>query len=289
VKAWKRLVVAVLVAVAVCAVSALVVVADDVCYTDLRISGTGNAWVDRNHAFSGMVADRPEFNNTYQISPFESVSVATFYDGAGRWICSICYDKIMNPPDFSFGTIVYMFGNTSDSATPPQTGWELLGLIPGGVVFDVNTPTMMSGGEPCSPPPSPPLVIIPMGEAGPSELLDVVIPIIEGEEPLMAGTQVLTAIHEVGAVITGNCQILGATGYPTGASYIHVYLYSVDIATRPETVVLLSHWMAHFNRDTLEYEIAVDTMELAPGYYDIYLSFQDGTAYTFRIQLIPAE
>ena len=134
-----------------------------------------------------------------------------------------------------------------------------------------------------------PLVIIPTVEAGPELLLDIVLPVVEGEEPLMAGERVLTAIHVVGEMVTGSCQILGATGVPTCIAPVRVFLYSVDITTRPETIVFLSHAMADYNWDTLEYDFAVDTTGMEPGYYDLHLLFKDGSAEIFRIQLVAPE
>jgi hypothetical protein len=129
--------------------------------------------------------------------------------------------------------------------------------------------------------------VVPTGDAGPEEFLDEILPVPEGEDPPMAGEEELAATHVVGDIITGSCQLLGPTGAPTTAGYVHLYLYSVDIATDPETRELLDHWAATFNWTTYEFELAYDTAGLAPGYYDLRLSFADGSIETFRIQLVP--
>ena len=132
------------------------------------------------------------------------------------------------------------------------------------------------------------LAPIPTGDAGPDEFLDIVLPLAEGEEPPMIGEVPLVAVHAVGDVVTGSCQFLNSHGQPGLAGYIHIYVYSVDVDTRPETRELVAHWMANYNWDTQEYEIAWDTSELAPGYYDLRLYFgSPDTAQTFRMELAP--
>jgi hypothetical protein len=142
-----------------------------------------------------------------------------------------------------------------------------------------------------------PLVIIPTGAAsaggggavgdttGAGHFLDGVLPVLEGEEPPMAGQLPLTAVHAVGDIVTGGCQIIDETGYPTCGSWVHIYVYSVDTNAVPETRVLVDHWMASYDMETGEYVIAWDTSELEPGYYDLQLSFEDGSDQVFRIQL----
>ncbi len=132
------------------------------------------------------------------------------------------------------------------------------------------------------------IVIVPTGEAGPEAFLDVVLPLGEGETPPMAGDEPLVATHVVGDLITGSCQFLGPSGNPTADGYIHLYLYSVDIASTPDALELIAHWTADFNWTTFEFEFAYDTSGFTPGYYDLRLSFPDGTSETFRVEVTPA-
>jgi|GEM_PF-4061909 len=127
----------------------------------------------------------------------------------------------------------------------------------------------------------------PAGMAGPGQFLDVVLPLAEGEEAPMIGTLPLAAIHEVGDIVTGACAFLNLIGSRTSAGFMHMFVSSVDLSTRPETVLLLSHWQSEYNPVSRQYEFAWDTSGLAPGYYDLRLFFGDpAPAQTFRIQLI---
>ena len=130
-------------------------------------------------------------------------------------------------------------------------------------------------------------VIVPTGDAGFGAFLDEVLPVIEGEIQPMAGDLPLTAIHAVGDVITGSCQILSAMGTPTCAGHIRVFLYAVDIATVPEATALLARWSADYSWDTHEFRIVLDTTGFAPGHYDLCLSFEGGLREVFRIELVP--
>lgn len=207
--------------------------------------------------------------------------------------------------NFFNGSVAWWI-NSSSSMTPPSLGWELhpdsvtyypetvdwgIPTVSGGSwVPDNDTPPTLSGGTECgNVNPPPPVIINPTGDAGPGAILDVIVPVLEGEEPPMVGELPLAAIHEVGNVVTGSLQLVDDAGNPAVDCYIRVYLYSVDIATRPETIVLLDHWTADFNWSTREYDLAVNTSGLAPGYYDLRLVCCDGSAQTLRIELLPAE
>jgi len=132
------------------------------------------------------------------------------------------------------------------------------------------------------------IVIVPTGAGGPEAFLDVLLPLGEGETAPLAGDEPLVASYVIGDLITGSCQFLGPSGNPTADGYVHLYLYSVDITATPEALELIAHWTADFNWTTFEFEFAYDTSGLTPGYYDLRLSFPDGTSQTFRIEVTPA-
>ena len=136
------------------------------------------------------------------------------------------------------------------------------------------------------------ITVIPTGDGGPDAFLDVLLSVAGGggsAGPIVIGDVPLAAVHTVGDIVTGSCQILGGPlGLPTGASFAHVYIYSVGDTVVPEAIVLLDHWMAEYNYGPHEFEFAWDTAGLAPGYYYIHLFFQDGSTETRCIQLIPA-
>ncbi|MCJ7753017.1 MAG: hypothetical protein MUP13_00490 [Thermoanaerobaculales bacterium] len=68
-------------------------------------------------------------------------------------------------------------------------------------------------------------------------------------------------------------------------SFIHIYIYSVDISGIPDFSALVDHWTVRYSFGASEYAFSWDTTGLAPGYYDIRLVFSNGTALMFRIQL----
>jgi hypothetical protein len=134
------------------------------------------------------------------------------------------------------------------------------------------------------------LTILPAGNAGPELFLDVVLPVPEGEDLPMAGLLPLAAIHVVGDVVSGGSMILDQSGLALWASFVHVYVYSVDITMDPEVSTLIVHWTCTYDWVTGEYPFSWDTTDLEPGYYDLYLVFEDGTTQIFRIQLtLPVE
>ncbi|MFC2082980.1 hypothetical protein ACFLSG_02960 [Candidatus Bipolaricaulota bacterium] len=280
----KRLIVVVMVAVAVCAVSVLVAVAAGECYTDVRISGTGNAWVDGYHPHHYMQYGRPEFES-WTWSGTRAISVSIVVSG-GDWICQVSvwqFTDPQNPWATITGQVQYVFANTSDSATPPKTGWTLAYSHEEGVHYPfVVSPPTMSGGEPCPPPLS--FVITGLGPEG--ALLDQPLDLAEGEDPPMVGLSPLAAIYDVGDLVTGACSIDDEAGRTVRGTGIHVYIYSVDIEPRPEVVTLLDHWTVN-QYDSVRggYGYSWDTSGYAPGYYDVHLSFADGTSHTCRTQL----
>jgi len=130
------------------------------------------------------------------------------------------------------------------------------------------------------------IVIVPTGDAGNGEFLDAVLPVTDGEAPPMAGERRLVATCTAGDIISGSCQILGPTRHPTLGGYVHLYLYSVNLSTVPESLWLISHWMADFNCDTWQFEFSCDTRDLSPGCYDLRLSFPDESSETLRIEVM---
>ena len=127
------------------------------------------------------------------------------------------------------------------------------------------------------------LRIEPAGEAG--SFLYRCLELEDGEEPPMVGLYPLAAIYEVGELVTGACSICDAAGSVMRGSYVHLYIYTVDIEPRPETRTLLDHWTVHYDRDAGGYTYSWDTTDIAPGYCDLYLSFADGSSHTCRIEL----
>ena len=148
--------------------------------------------------------------------------------------------------------------------------------------FDIDT---------LNPPPGTQwLFVEPMGSAGPEAFLDRCIEVPEGEEPPMAGESELSAVYEVGELVTGSCNVCNANGSIMRGTGVHVWVYSVDLSVRPEVGTLLDHWTVHYDGDCGAYAFEWDTTAYAPGIYDIRLGFEDESFVNIRIQLEePAE
>jgi len=158
--------------------------------------------------------------------------------------------------------------------------------IPAGVVEDIagnmnNASTSDDNKVTCLLP----LKVALTRSAGEGSFLDRCLDLEEGEEPPMVGLRPLTAIYEAGEAVSGACLILNPGGQPVRGSYIHVYIYWVNLEERPETVALLDHWIVRYDPEAGAYCYSWDTTETAPGTYDICLAFADGSGHTCRIQL----
>ena len=128
------------------------------------------------------------------------------------------------------------------------------------------------------------LSVLPGGVAG--GFLDRCLELAEGEEPPMIGDCPLAAAFECGEMIGGSCLVCGPCGETLYASYVHVYVYAVDVTTIPPTATLIDHWSIFYDPGYGAYPFSWDSTDMAPGYYDIYLSFADGSDEVIRIHLI---
>jgi len=78
---------------------------------------------------------------------------------------------------------------------------------------------------------------------------------------------------------------LDEEGSVVRSSYVHIFVYSVDLAREPELVTLIDHWVTHLDRATGLHPIVWDTTDRPVGCYDIALSYPHGVKHTCRIQL----
>ena len=240
------------------------------CYTDVIVSGAGWELANGRYIFAGH---------------FPELGLCVFTDtgefgfGEGKFNRAVGYDSgtwVIVDVHHLEG-LLYLHDGGSDVPPPPSGGWEPFhpDLLPAPIV---------TGGQPCSQtPPPPPLQISPAGVCG--SYLDRCLDLPEGEAPPMVGLCPLAAVYEVGEVVTGACSICDAAGSVMRGSYVHLYIYTVDIEPRPETRTLLDHWTVHYDRDAGGYTYSWDTTDIAPGYCDLYLSFADGSSHTCRIEL----
>jgi len=231
------------------------------CYEDVTVTGAGSSQLNRWFAFENMFFGKPAYTIGTQYAIY-------WFHPHLRWVI-----------EDDHGVLYY--ANDADTPTPPRTGWY---VVSGGL----PAPTLF-GGEKCVDP-TPPLAIVITGVGGGGDsFLDLPLVLGEGEDPPMVGLLPLCGVFEVGETITGGCAICDVDGSPVRTSYIHVYLYAVDLSTVPETLALLDHWTVHHDKATGQYRFEVETDGWKPGYYDIRLSFADGSAQELRIEIIAPE
>lgn len=254
--ARRRITTGVLLVALLLAASVFVLAADYLCYLPVRITDAGTDEVNGQAFFAGFADGKPYYVGRDVRVEWDS--------GTRKWII---YDT-------SSGSDVSVYTNRDNEDTPPRRGWNATG----GAAPDPR----LDGGEPCP-------VIVPTGEAGEGTFLDRGIDLAEGETQPIAGDILLTAVYAVGELVTGSCRILDPDGVNPVLSYVHVYIYSVDITSRPNYRRYVAHWMALHEWETREYNIVWDTSDQVPGYYDVHLSFEGGGYATIRIELVAVE
>jgi len=272
------------------------------CFDDVIASNA--AWfVDGTYEYTGLVANnRPTFSyskwTTGQGPNMEDWLYRegeVYYDSTGNeWILFATYswwyfqgDAVPGSPP---GLVTY--ANASDALTPPATGWQCVTSTSGTGdwirVVTCGDPSL-SGGESCVEPVPEirGITIVPTGEAGEDRFLDRGLDLPEGQEPPLAGLLPVTASYFIGETITGSCQAVDEDTRRPVLSFVHVYAYAVEPTSRSEELVLLDHWLASYDRRTWKYRIEWDTSNLEPGYYELYLAFEDQTSEALRIELTP--
>ncbi|MBU1050639.1 hypothetical protein KKG90_11525 [Candidatus Bipolaricaulota bacterium] len=108
---------------------------------------------------------------------------------------------------------------------------------------------------------------------------------INDEEAQPLGEHALCAVLASSTVTAFLVDIKDEQSCPVLDSWIHVFFYSVDLSTRPESLSLVTHWIVHCDREARNYPIGIDTSTLAPGYYDIRLVYPGGEPQDIRIQV----
>ena len=129
------------------------------------------------------------------------------------------------------------------------------------------------------------LIVLPAGSGGGVGFLDRWLDLEEGEEPPMIGTLPLSAIYEIGETITGACMLTCSTGESVRDSRVFLYLYRTSIDGMVESREPLLIRVIRCDRELGAYCFEVETDELEPGIYDIYLGFEDGTEEILRVEL----
>ena len=249
----RRIATGLLLAALLLATSGVALANDYGCYLPIRIIDAGTTDVNGQAFFAGFADGKPYYVGRDVRVEWDS--------GPRRWVI---YDT-------SSGSDVSVYTNSRNEPTPPSRGWRKSGGL--------DPEPRIDGGEPCP-------VIVPTGEGGEGAFLDRGLDLAEGETPPIAGELYVTAVYSVGELVTGSCQILDPDGDRPVLSYVHIYIYSVDVTARPDHRDFVTHWMAPHNWETREYEIEWDTTGQPPGYYDVHLAFEGGGYATLRIELV---
>jgi hypothetical protein len=126
------------------------------------------------------------------------------------------------------------------------------------------------------------MIVAPAGAAG----------YLDRSEPAGGGGGVgeleLSAVYEVGELITGCVRVTNDTGDPVLHTYFPLTFYKVTIgepfdAREPLFARTLSAW-----GEPGLFCFEIETDDLEPGFYDLRLGFPDGTVGWFRVELVPA-
>ena len=135
------------------------------------------------------------------------------------------------------------------------------------------------------------LIVAPAGLGGAEAFLDQGLDLAEGEAPPVVGMLPLSAIYAIGETVTGACTLHCTDGTPILDSRIFFYLYRTTIEGMTESREPIETMVFRCDHDRGAYCFEVESADLEPGIYDIYLGFEDCTAEILRIELVepPAE
>ena len=102
------------------------------------------------------------------------------------------------------------------------------------------------------------------------------------------GIAPLEAIYTVGDVIHASFSLTDADGNNVPDAVVSCTLVKVTLGEE-EVYDVLNLWGFHYDADTELYSLDIPTKGLAPGTYDLWLGFDDGSPRRLRIQLVPSE
>jgi len=115
--------------------------------------------------------------------------------------------------------------------------------------------------------------------------LDCEIILAEGEDPPVVGYRRLMAEYTIGEPITGAVLLSSCAGRPLDDVSLIVELSALDLSSRPYSSEQVVYTRVSYDRSAGKHQFAVDTTELASGYYDLRLAFPDSTYVRLRIEL----
>jgi len=269
---------AVLVGVAVL-MAALAGFADEECYEDVIVRGSGFAWVNVRLEFDSMFHGYPHFEAQWTGDGGLTYTIQLwYYDIENRWHLP----ATMRIDSSTYCNVVYLNDDVS-SSTPPSTGWYqqfVAGCLCEGDGLPAPT---LSGGEPCGLAAAL-IELLPAGLAG---FLDRGRP--EGEEPPVVGELVVSATYEVGELISGCCSLVDSSGAPVDVSYLTLSWYAVTIGDDFFDVREPIDSRLVYEEDGA-FCFSIPTAEFAPGYYDIRLGAPFVDYQWIRVEVVaPAE
>ena len=132
----------------------------------------------------------------------------------------------------------------------------------------------------------PPINVLPSGAAGDGAILDAAPPLTGDGHPTFYGDTLLQGVYAIGEPITGSCALVDDRERAIIGSYVRIYLYEVNLGTTPD-VYRLMHFQTIFDAPVRgTYPFAIETGDLMPGYYDVFLRFVDESSVHLRVRLV---
>jgi len=132
----------------------------------------------------------------------------------------------------------------------------------------------------------PPINVLPRGAGGENAILDAAPPVTGDGSPTFYGEIPLQGVYTIGDPITGSCTLVDDRKRAIIGSYVLVYLYEVELGTTPEAYRLMRFQTVYDAPVRGTYPFVMETDDLVPGYYDVFLQFVDGSNVRLRVRLI---
>ena len=255
--------------------------AEELCFEDVVVSGAGPWWVNGTASFVGMYNDHPWFLYTaWEGGAYHVISV--------RWIQRSWHVGWSAEGTIDTGGVfcAVWYLHDQPSETPPCTGWILGDIISAscGGVSPFPVPTL-SGGRPCSARHTDRALAFVVPVVG-SRILDA--DAVEPHEEAVAGELPVQGIYEAGQPITGCARTVDAAGDTISVPYLTLTLYAVIPGEEFDTRTPLLAGILMHGKDAESFCFAIETLDLAPGYYDIRLGVPFMGLTWIRVELAAA-
>jgi len=224
------------------------------CYEDVRVSGAGSAEVNGTYTYDSRINGHP----SYSAGPGGSKLI--YYENSdGRWVIAV------NGQD--------MYYRDCSCSLPKPTGWVV------GPYGSAPAPRLDGGGL-CTA-----ALDITVEPAGAVSFLDRGWP--EGEEPPLVGELVVSAVYEIGESISGCARMVDSNDQTVTGETINLAVFRVvRIGEDYDERVAIDVLLVRYNTDADGHCFSLPTADWLTGYYDLRLSFPDGSFEWIRVRLV---